>query len=307
MEVSVGHKACKRGSLGTEIIPLAQGSDHSNTTDFTPRQLWSHIRAPEFTWQGWKVGQFLQNLMLRVKPSSVSEVGRLGCSTGDRSLFIYAEKNWKSQKKNHYCVPPQGHIYKSCWNNFGRDSQVVRQKLPLFHNTSPKVLAIKRNADVEAEKNHCCKSLARAWASWLRGQLWQWLCLASSATSTHPSLHHLPLGWHKHFSSCMTCILPTQKQQAGSSLSKQLLPVATLVQEFPVWSQKKHSSQSFAATAWPDCRNRPQNHLSVWQNVFPPHLVPISIICCDYMSLFFQQTREFPGKKSYNLNAGKAS
>lgn len=49
-----------------------------------------------------------------------------------------------------------------------------------------------------------------------------------------PSLHHLLLGWHKHSSSCMICILPTQKQQAGPSLSKQLLPVATPVQEFPI-------------------------------------------------------------------------
>lgn len=179
MEVSVGYKVCKRDSLGTEIIPLAQSSDHSNTTDFTPRQLWSHIRTPEFTWQGWKVGQFLQNLMLRIKPSSVSETGRLGCSTGDRSLFIYAEK-LKVFKKKYYCVPPQGH--KSCWNNFGRDSQVIRQKLPLFHNTSPKLLGMKRNADVGAEKNHCCKGLACAWASSLHGQVWQWLCLASSAT-----------------------------------------------------------------------------------------------------------------------------
>lgn len=45
MEVSVGYKACKRDSLGTEIVPLAQSSDHSNTTDFTPRQLWSRIRT----------------------------------------------------------------------------------------------------------------------------------------------------------------------------------------------------------------------------------------------------------------------
>lgn len=27
-----------------------------------------------------------------------------------------------------------------------------------------------------------------------------------------PSLHHLLLGWHKHFSSCMTCILLAKKQ-----------------------------------------------------------------------------------------------
>lgn len=39
MEVSVGYKGCKRDSLGTEIIPLVQSSDHSNTTDFTPHQL----------------------------------------------------------------------------------------------------------------------------------------------------------------------------------------------------------------------------------------------------------------------------
>lgn len=39
MEVSVGYKACKRDSLGTEVIPLVQSSDHSNTTDFTPCQL----------------------------------------------------------------------------------------------------------------------------------------------------------------------------------------------------------------------------------------------------------------------------
>lgn len=39
MEVSVGYKAWNRDSLGIEIIPLVQSSDHSNTTDFTPRQL----------------------------------------------------------------------------------------------------------------------------------------------------------------------------------------------------------------------------------------------------------------------------
>lgn len=184
---------------------------------------------------------------------------------------------------------------------------MIKQKLPVFHNTSPKVLAIKRNADVEAEKTHCCKGLACAWASWLRGQLWQWLCQASSAIrESFPSLHHLLLGWHKHFSSCMTCILPAQRQQAGPSLSKQLLPVATPVQEFPVWSQKRHSSHSFAAIAQPDCRNQaPSSFISLAKCVPTTSCASICNLLWLHEILFFHQTREFPGKKSYNLNAGK--
>lgn len=130
--------------------------------------------------------------------------------------------------------------------------------------------------------------------------------LPSGKHPSIPSLHHLPLGWHNHFSSCMTCILPAQKQQAGPSLSKQLLPVATPVQEFPVWSQKKHSSHSFAAIAQPDCRNQASSSfISLAKWVPSTSRASICNLLWLHESLFCHQTREFPGKKSYNLNAGK--
>lgn len=102
-----------------------------------------------------------------------------------------------------------------------------------------------------------------------------------------PSLHHLLLGWHKHFSSCMTCILPTKKQQTGPSLSKQLLPVATLVQEFPCGPKKSTVPIPLLQQTGQTAETMPQINLSVWQNVFPPHLVPVSVICCDYMKISF--------------------
>lgn len=114
-----------------------------------------------------------------------------------------------------------------------------------------------------------------------------WQALPPGEHPSIPSLHHLLLGWHKHFSSCMTCILPTSKQQAGPSLSKQLLPVATQAQEFPMWSPKKHSSHFFAAIAWPDCRNQaPDSLISLAKHVPATSCASIRNLLWLHESLF---------------------
>lgn len=71
-------------------------------------------------------------------------------------------------------------------------------------------------------------------------------------------------------------------------------------------SQKKHSSHSYAAIVWPDCRNQAPNSLiSLAKCVPTTSCASICNLLWLHESLFFQQTREFPGKKSYSLNAGK--
>lgn len=114
-----------------------------------------------------------------------------------------------------------------------------------------------------------------------------WQALPPGEHPSISSLHHLLLAWHKHFSSCTTCVLPAQKQQAGPSLSKQLLPVATLVQEFPMWSQKKHSSHPCAVIAWPDCRNQaPDSLISLAKRVPATSCASIHNLLWLHESLF---------------------
>lgn len=74
----------QRSSHFREVITTLQQTSLLISSDHI-----SEITIHSFTWQGWKVGQFLQKLMLRVKPYSESEISRRECSTGDRSLFIY--------------------------------------------------------------------------------------------------------------------------------------------------------------------------------------------------------------------------
>lgn len=201
------------------------------------------------------------------------------------------QRKTESLRKNHYCVPLQGHIHKSCWNNFGRDSQVIKQKLPLFHNTWPKLLAIKRNADVEAEQKHCCKSLARAWGSWLHGQLSQWLCQASSATRRAPQYPLRPSpapGMAETFQQLHELHSPNEKNNRQDQACQNSFC------QWQPWFRSslcgpKKSTVPIPLLQQPGqtAETRPQIHLSVWQSVFPPHLVAVSVTCCDYMKVSF--------------------
>lgn len=75
-----------------------------------------------------------------------------------------------------------------------------------------------------------------------------------------------------------------KRQQAGSSLPKWLLLVATLDQEFPVWC--KITAHPFTTTICPDCsRQAPNLLINLAKNVLPPHLVPVPVIYCDYMEI----------------------
>lgn len=103
-----------------------------------------------------------------------------------------------------------------------------------------------------------------------------------------PSLHHLLLGWHKHFSSCMNCILPTKKTTGRTKPVKIASASGNPGSGVPCVVPKKSTVpipllQQPGQTA----ETRPQIHLSVWQNVFPPHLVAVSVTCCAYMKVSF--------------------
>lgn len=103
-----------------------------------------------------------------------------------------------------------------------------------------------------------------------------------------PSLHHLLLGWHKHFSSCMNCILPTKKNNRQDQACQNSFC------QWQPWFRSslcgpKKSTVPIPLLQQPGqtAETRPQIHLSVWQSVFPPHLVAVSVTCCDYMKVSF--------------------
>lgn len=152
----------------------------------------------------------------------------------------------------------------------------------LSNTTAAKVWLVCRPADYTAHFHY--DYVRPALSPGVTGTLFTRPCI--------PSLHHLFLGWHKHFCSCMVnWILPAKRQQARPSLPKQLLLVATLVQEFPVWS-KNHSSHPFATTAWPDCRSQAPNLLiGLAKCVTTTCCASICNLLWLHVNLFFQQAR----------------